>query len=173
MKLIGIVILVLCTQYTGAQETYSNDVYGFKITFPADYEVELEDHEKMDVISLSSTHGNMILLTSLFDYKEDIASSELNWKEVEALGLTADAFNSKFLPKKIQTWVVGKYEGKVNTIKGKVTAKSGKKMKFYGRMYVLCIKDGIEFRITILANSKKNFDEAIAKKFVDSFGFKG
>lgn len=171
MKIIGILLLLATCQLAQAQEIYKNDVYGFKITFPSDYDVVEEDREKMDVISLSSTNGNMVLLTSLFDYKEEIASSELNWKEVEALGVTADAFNSKFLPKKIKTWQVGKYEGKMNVIKGKVTAKSGKKMKFYGRMYVLCIKDGIEIRITILANSKKNFDETIATSFVSSFGF--
>ncbi|MEO9531210.1 MAG: hypothetical protein ABJG68_12200 [Crocinitomicaceae bacterium] len=173
MKLLGLFALILITQLTIAQETYKNDIYGFKITFPEDYDVVEEDREKMDVISLSSTNGNMVLLTSLFDYKEKIPSSELNWKEVEALGVTADAFNSKFLPKKIKTWKVGDYEGKVNTIKGKVTSKAGNKMKFYGRMYVLCIKDGIEFRITILANSKKNFNEAIATAFVKSFKFFG
>lgn len=168
-----ITLVLLLSQIGFGQETYSNDVYGFKITFPQDFDVEEEDREIMDVISLSSTTGNMVLLTSLFDYKEDIPESEQNWKEVEALGVTSDAFNSKFMPKKIKTWSVGKYEGKYTTIKGKVTSKSGKKMKFYGRMYVLCIKDGIEFRVTILANSKKNFDEAVASAFVNSFGFTG
>ncbi|MFT4603091.1 MAG: hypothetical protein ACI857_003278 [Arenicella sp.] len=168
-KYISLGILLILSSILNAQEKYSNDVYGFQLVFPDDFVNKTEDREKMDVISLNCYHNSMIFLASCFDYKKEIPNDELNLKEVEALALTADSFNSKFKAKKIGQWKVGKYEGLSTPIKGKVKSADGKRMTFYGYMYALAIKDGVEYRLTILAPSKKAFNETKAKAYVESF----
>jgi hypothetical protein len=163
------VLLCLALNLSFGQDLYKSSDYNFQIEFPDIFEENIEDRNEMHVISLSSSVGGMILLTSMFDYDIDIPSDEHNLKEVEALVVTADAFSSKFSIKKIQSWRVGKYEGYRNPIKGKVKTPSGKKINFYGCMYVLMIKDGLEFRITILSQSKKDYDAQVEAEFVGSF----
>ena len=154
--------------FSRAQEIYKNDKYQFEIEFPDFFEEKEEDRDDMHVISLSATHNKMILLTSIFEYKEKIPQDEYNLKEVESLVLTADAFKSKFKVKKLTKWKVGQFEGYRNPIKGKVKTQKGTKLNYYGCMYVLVIKEGLEFRVTILAQNKKYYLSQIEKDFVAS-----
>ena len=98
----SLLLLALCFSFsTFSQETYQSDKYNLSVTFPNLYEEEESDKEGRHVISLSSTYRDMILLTSLFVYDKNIPQDEHNLKEIEALLVTADAFNSKFKVKKI------------------------------------------------------------------------
>jgi len=175
MKLTNFILtalIVLSAATSFSQEKYSNDVYGFSIDFPDYFDEKDEERKGMDVISLNCYYNSMIFLASCFDYKAEIPEDELNLKEVEALAITSDSFNSKFKAKKIAHWKVGSYEGLMTPIKGKVKDKNGKKMNFYGYMYALAIKDGVEYRLTILAPNKKVFNEKKSTAFINSFKIK-
>jgi len=160
-------LFVIFSQLGNSQEKYANHTYGFKIEFPDLYVDEVKEKEEMKVISISSSYQKMIFLASIFDYKKAVPADELNLKEIEALAVTAEAFNAKFKAKKIEKWQIGAYEGLSYPIKGKVT-RNDKTMKFYGKMYVVAIKDGIEFRLTILAPSKKSYHADKALIYIKS-----
>lgn len=151
-----------------SQETYQSDKYNLNVSFPNLYEEDESDKEGRHVVSLSSTYYDMILLASLFIYDEAIPADEHNLKEIEALLITADAFNSKFKVKKIKPWKSGNYEGLRNPIKGKVKTDNGSAIKFYGCMYVLIYGDNKELRLTILSQTKKAYKAEIEKAFVES-----
>lgn len=160
-------VVFLCSLNGMSQETYINARYGFKIEFPDLFTDDEKEKEDMTVISISSSYQKMIFLASIFDYKNEVPSDELKLKEIEALAATADAFNAKFKAKKIKKWRIGDYEGLSYPIKGKVKRQQ-KTMKFYGQMYVISIKKGLEFRLTVLAPSKKLYSETAAKDYINS-----
>lgn len=165
----SLLLLALCFSFsTFSQETYQSDKYNLSVTFPNLYEEEESDKEGRHVISLSSTYRDMILLTSLFVYDKNIPQDEHNLKEIEALLVTADAFNSKFKVKKIVPWQVGEYEGLRNPIKGKVKTDNGSSISFYGCMYVLIYDNNKELRLTILSQDKKAYNVDVEKAFVRS-----
>ncbi len=166
-KFLLLVTLVL-TNSGFSQDSYESDKYNLKVAFPNFYEEEESDKEGRHVVSLSSTYNDMILLASLFIYNENIPEDEYNLKEIEALLITADAFNSKFKVKKIKRWKVGQYEGLRNPIKGKVKTDNGSTISFYGCMYVLIYDDNKELRLTILSQNKKSYLEDIEKAFAGS-----
>ena len=168
-----LIFIISFLSSSNAQETYKNDTYNFEIEFPDFFEEKEEDRDDMHIISLSSMYKNMILLASIFDYNKNIPEDEYNLKELESLVVTADAFKSKFKVKKLTTWKVGSYEGYRNPIKGKIAPKEGKKISYYGCMYVLVMGNGLEFRITILAQSKKYYLKEVEQVFVESFILKG
>lgn len=168
IKLTLLIFGFLLIQLNGfGQEKYTNKEYGFKIEFPDLFVDEADEKEKMKLVSISSAYKKMVFLASIFDYKKKVPADELNLKEIEALAVTAEAFNAKFKAKKIKKWKIGNYEGLTYPIRGKVK-RNNKTMKFYGQMYVVAIKDGIEVRLTILAPSKKYYDSAAALSYIKS-----
>ena len=165
----SISILAICISTIAfSQDSYESDKYKLKVDFPNFYEEEESDKEGRHVVSLSSTYNDMILLASLFIYNEEIPEDEHNLKEIEALLITADAFNSKFKVKKIELWNVGTVQGLRNPIKGKVRTDNGSSIKFYGCMYVLIYDGNKELRLTILSQNKKGYLKTVEQAFVSS-----
>lgn len=163
----GMMFLLGTVSFAG--KTYKNEDAKFKITFPTEYEEEVDEGDGMTVVSLSATYNNMILLVSAFIYDEVIPEDEYALKVAEGIIITADAFNSKFKAKKCVHWDGGgDNPGLVNAIKGKVPDGSGGKFKFMGNIYIT-MAYGIEYRITALSTSKKGFDPAVEAAFVNSF----
>ncbi|UKN02970.1 hypothetical protein K6119_05505 [Paracrocinitomix mangrovi] len=168
-KVILSLVLLLSTAIVNGQEKFKSDTAHFQIEFPTNYDDKLDAEDDMTVVTATCTYKGMIIMLSAFIYKEKIPTDDYAMKIAEGIIVTADAFNSKFDPKKCIPWEIeGGYAGLQNPIKGKVKDGQGKKVKFFGNIYITII-NGIEYRLSIFSGSKSSFDKEVERKYIQSF----
>ena len=168
MKLLSTLFLTFVTIAVFAGQTFVSEKAGFQITFPTDYDEEVDETDNMTSLSVTCITGDMMYFVSAFIYKEEIPKEQYATKIAEGIIITADSFNSKFKKKKLTVWDVSdEIKGLSNVIKGKLYNESGK-MKIYGMMNI-CMANNIEYRVSAFSTKKRNFDESTFQTYLNSF----
>ena len=149
-----------------AGETYESEEARFRITFPTDFEEEVEEEDGTTTISLSCVYGGMILIGTISIMEEAIPEDENSEAEASTLLAVASALGSKINKKfkSVSIWDMGEEIGFINALKVKLD-----KTKYIGNYYVIIVED-VEYQFTILAE-KKAYDTGVEARFINSFAF--
>lgn len=151
-------------------ETYESEEAKFKVTFPAEYEVEKTvDEDGTTNFSMSCTYGDMAILGNAYIYTEAFSEEDNLYSELEALYRVCEGFGSKFNDKKISAWTVGEDMGVSTPLKtGKKNKKETKDVAGYVGSYYVIIRGAFQYQFVILG-SKKTYDFGVESRFINSF----
>lgn len=160
-KILFLLFLIL-NSTTFAGETYTSIEGKCKITFPGEYEEEIDDDDDIKSYTVTGSMGGMIYML-IASVMEDTIEDEYN-DFTERIAFTAieEGFSTKIKSKKVLPFYVGNEMGYHAFIKPKILG-----MKYIGNYHVI-IKDNIMYQFTALG-LKKMYDERAALKFINSF----
>jgi len=162
-------LMVLGVLLNANAKQYSSEDYHCQITFPTDYEEEVNDSNDNKVVSVTATSGSMIYLLTIIKYKELEAETKENNDVLEILKLINSCTNigAKIKAKKnIFSFKIGEEKGYyAANIKAKLNGS-----KYIGNYYVI-MKDDILYQFTALG-LKKGYNSSQANRFENSFDFR-
>ncbi len=148
---------------------YTTEDYHCQISFPTDFEEEVDDSGDNTVVSVSATSGSMIYLLTIIKYKDIEEETKENNDVLELVKLitSCNSLGAKVKAKKnIFSFKVGEETGYyAGNIKAKLSGS-----KYIGNYYVI-MKDDILYQFTALG-LKKGYNSSEASRFENSFGFK-
>ena len=166
--LLAIVITGLLLSTSANAKQYTSEDYHCQISFPTDFEEDVDDSKDNTVITVSATSGSMIYMLTIIKFKELEEETKENNDVLEVVKLITCCNNlgaKVKAGKNIFSFNVGDEKGYyASNIKAKLNGD-----KYVGNYFVI-MKDDILYQFTALG-LKKGYNSSEASRFENSFNF--